>query len=244
MDIVLHAPMVFRGFDLNISASDKKVVENSLYICNILTELCKKHGLLGFVLHPYTWRKAELKKLSTTYENNREILEKNLNNKYPMFLENVPHQFFSDPKTVKEVITKHKVRLCLDLVHLYLTSKSDNEFNSSLRELSELNPYFHIADTTHDYQEKDSHACEIGTGAIDFEKVIPYLHYGVIEVSNRNEEQPKEMISSYQKLQKMVEEFNRFDRIIMPLPRGGEDFLGTALKVTKKGTIIHFYDFT
>jgi len=35
----------------------------------------------------------------------------------------------------------------------------------------------------------------------------------------------------------------RFDRILMPLPRGAEDYLLTALKSSKKGTIIHFYDF-
>lgn len=35
----------------------------------------------------------------------------------------------------------------------------------------------------------------------------------------------------------------KFERIIMPLPRGGENFLELALKPTKKGTVIHFYDF-
>ncbi|MFH1316971.1 MAG: class I SAM-dependent methyltransferase family protein [Candidatus Woesearchaeota archaeon] len=35
----------------------------------------------------------------------------------------------------------------------------------------------------------------------------------------------------------------KFDRILMPLPKGAEDFLVTALKASKKGTIIHFYDF-
>ncbi len=35
----------------------------------------------------------------------------------------------------------------------------------------------------------------------------------------------------------------KFDRILMPLPKGGEDFLGIALKAAKKGTTIHFYDF-
>jgi len=34
-----------------------------------------------------------------------------------------------------------------------------------------------------------------------------------------------------------------FDRILMPLPKGAEDFLDIALKVAKKGSIIHFYDF-
>lgn len=35
----------------------------------------------------------------------------------------------------------------------------------------------------------------------------------------------------------------KFDRILMPLPKGGVDFLGLALSKAKKGTVIHFYDF-
>ncbi len=34
-----------------------------------------------------------------------------------------------------------------------------------------------------------------------------------------------------------------FDRILMPLPKSAEDFLDSALSASKKGTIIHFYDF-
>jgi len=35
----------------------------------------------------------------------------------------------------------------------------------------------------------------------------------------------------------------KFDRICMPLPKGGEDFLDIALGAAKKNAIIHFYDF-
>ena len=35
----------------------------------------------------------------------------------------------------------------------------------------------------------------------------------------------------------------KFDRVAMPLPKGGEDFLDVALKAVKKKGIIHFYDF-
>jgi len=35
----------------------------------------------------------------------------------------------------------------------------------------------------------------------------------------------------------------KFDRIFMPLPKSAEEFLDIALKASKKGTIIHFYDF-
>jgi tRNA (guanine37-N1)-methyltransferase len=36
---------------------------------------------------------------------------------------------------------------------------------------------------------------------------------------------------------------NRCDRILMPLPKGGEDFLDVALQCAKKNCIIHFYQF-
>ncbi len=36
----------------------------------------------------------------------------------------------------------------------------------------------------------------------------------------------------------------KFDRIVMPLPKGGEKFLNCALQCSKKGTIIHFYTFS
>jgi len=35
----------------------------------------------------------------------------------------------------------------------------------------------------------------------------------------------------------------KFDRILMPLPKDAGDFLGSAFKASKKGTVIHFYDF-
>ena len=35
----------------------------------------------------------------------------------------------------------------------------------------------------------------------------------------------------------------KFDRILMPLPIGGENFLDVALSLIKKGGVIHYYDF-
>lgn len=43
---------------------------------------------------------------------------------------------------------------------------------------------------------------------------------------------------------KIIPELNKkFDRIVMPLPKSAKTFLKDAFKVSKKGTIIHFYDF-
>ncbi|MBI2147043.1 class I SAM-dependent methyltransferase family protein [Candidatus Woesearchaeota archaeon] len=45
-------------------------------------------------------------------------------------------------------------------------------------------------------------------------------------------------------VRKAVPELHRtFDRIIMPLPHGADDFLDVAFSAAKKGAVIHFYDF-
>ncbi|MBR9677660.1 class I SAM-dependent methyltransferase family protein [Candidatus Woesearchaeota archaeon] len=35
----------------------------------------------------------------------------------------------------------------------------------------------------------------------------------------------------------------KFDRVLMPLPKSAEDFLDVALTAVKKGSMVHFYDF-
>ncbi len=44
-------------------------------------------------------------------------------------------------------------------------------------------------------------------------------------------------------VRKVVPDLGQFDRIVMPLPKTGEDFLGIAFGASKSGTVIHFYDF-
>lgn len=44
-------------------------------------------------------------------------------------------------------------------------------------------------------------------------------------------------------VRKIVPKLGKFDRIIMPLPKGAEGFLDVAFAASKKGSIIHFYDF-
>lgn len=41
----------------------------------------------------------------------------------------------------------------------------------------------------------------------------------------------------------LAKKAEKFDRIIMPLPKTADEFLDDALMLSKKGTLIHFYDF-
>jgi len=42
---------------------------------------------------------------------------------------------------------------------------------------------------------------------------------------------------------KEVPKLGKFDRILMPLPKSAEDFFDVALEASKKGSVVHFYDF-
>lgn len=45
-------------------------------------------------------------------------------------------------------------------------------------------------------------------------------------------------------VRKIMPKLNKkFDRLLMPLPKGGEDFLELTLKYVKKNGFVHFYDF-
>jgi len=44
-------------------------------------------------------------------------------------------------------------------------------------------------------------------------------------------------------VKKVIPRLKKNDRVLMPLPKGGEDYLDLALKVVRKKGIIHFYDF-
>ncbi len=69
----------------------------------------------------------------------------------------------------------------------------------------------------------------------------PYAHFYALENVRLNKLEDKiECICG--DVRDVVPKLNeKFDRILMPLPFGAEDFLEYALMVSKSGTIVHFY---
>lgn len=74
-------------------------------------------------------------------------------------------------------------------------------------------------------------------------EVNPTAHRYAIENIKKNklENKIKLFLGDVKKVMPKISK--KFDRILMPLPKGGEDFLYLALKCIKKNGIIHFYDF-
>ena len=44
-------------------------------------------------------------------------------------------------------------------------------------------------------------------------------------------------------VKEVANDLPKFDRIVMPLPKGGEDFLGKAFERAVENAVIHFYTF-
>ena len=74
-------------------------------------------------------------------------------------------------------------------------------------------------------------------------EINPIAHKYALENSKKNklENKIKLFLGDVKKIMPNLNK--KFDRILMPLPKGGEYFLGLALKFIKKNGIIHFYDF-
>ena len=247
IDIYLHAPLIHKGFEINFCSDNELVIENSINLCNILENLCDKYDLKGFIFHPYSFEKSVLKQKTTLeYENSNLIFEKTLShiNFKHMYIENMPFGFFNNLDYVLKIVNKYNLKLCLDIAHLYLSDK--NNFYDNIIKISNLNNdiYWHISDSNGIYEIGDeSHALEINKGKIDFKKVLPYINKGIIEVKNQDENDPIEMLNSYDQIIDLKLFLTNYDRILMPLPKTADDFLDFALNVSKKNTIIHFYDF-
>lgn len=237
MEIVIHPPFYWNGMPSSLSSKDKKVAANMLKMQEMIKNMCARHGW-RYIMHPHTRTSLDEK-----IDVSEEQLVKNLKKCRDklMLLENMPYPEM-DTSVVCRAAETAKVNICIDLAHAYITRKNDEDFYYSLMNLPKA--YYHISDSNiYRYHFKGPHSLPIGEGDIDFKRVVPFICEGVIEVPSKDEKVGREMIESYHKYTKMMKDFLDFDRILMPMPMGGEDFLDVALDAAKKGTIIHFYDF-
>jgi len=97
----------------------------------------------------------------------------------------------------------------------------------------ELNPIAHKYAEKNILQNKLKNASAING---DVRKIVPTL-------KNKKTSLINTLYIKFLALFNKGNNIQKFDRIIMPLPRSAEEFLDTALIVAKKGTWIHLYGF-
>ncbi|MGM5482695.1 MAG: hypothetical protein ACQESF_04495 [Nanobdellota archaeon] len=248
LEVVLHVPLVYKGLEVAPASDIPEIIESTKECFSLLEKLCQKYKLKGFVGHPYSFTKKERSYKGKTYKHTlKNIYRFFQNHKFKhLFLENIMFGPFANPSTVINASKRLSFNLCVDVAHLYLYSRSKEAFYESFKKFPE-NTYYHLADAKFmGVREKiahERHSFPLGFGEVNFDKILPYVKRGVAEVLNKDENNPKEMVMSWKRLNKISNTIKRYDRILMPLPKSAEDFLDLALSVARKNAIIHFYDF-
>lgn len=231
VQVTLHVPF-FNDEKRRYNLEQEDISEEEEML-HKLGELCKKYYLRAII---------HVNGIEEQHKTNEELLVKNMKKfkqYYDYFYFETLTSGFAKKEEIVRIGKKAEIKnICVDINHLFITYKHTEKVAECIDEFSKyFNLYFHVAD--HDFNK---HMCEIGNGYINFDLIVPRLTYGIVEVSSKNEDEPAGEMGSWNAL-KELSHLKKFDRILMPLPKSAEDFLEDALKVSKKGTIIHFYNF-
>jgi tRNA (guanine37-N1)-methyltransferase len=231
VQVILHVPFN-NGNGRRYNLEQEEIFEEEQML-HLMGELCKKHYLRAVV---------HVNGIETPHETNEELLAANIKKfkqYYDYFYFETLTSGFAKTEEILRIAKRAGIKnICIDINHLFITYKHTDKVAECIKAIAEeYNVYFHVSD--HDF---NAHTCEIGKGYINFDLIVPLLTYGVVEVASKNEDEPDGALGSYDAL-KELSHLKKFDRILMPLPKSAGDFLDDALKVSKKGTIIHFYYF-
>ncbi len=237
--VMLHQPNFYKG--KLVDPSCKEFMENTIECYKKMYRLVKRYNLIGMVVHPFFYKRKKFDRevfLETISKLKKQCkgIEKKI------YLENLIDHC-ATPEEILDLLNSSGIEnTCIDIVHVYIQTKSNKKLVEYIEKLKGKNCYFHIGDTLGNRSIKN-HTIELFKGKIDFERIKDKIKIGVIEVKSKNETLGKEAIRSYKKFMKLITGLEKFDRVLMPLPKNAENFLDLAIfSVKKKGTI-HFYDF-
>ncbi|MFW6024889.1 MAG: hypothetical protein ACOCRX_00960 [Candidatus Woesearchaeota archaeon] len=219
-NVFLHMPIRKKGKLIND-------VKDYLEVLNKLGKLAKKY-FVGVIVHIHDDEMIEF------------ILNRFKKYKSYFYYETLMESF-SDSKVIlnyKNLIEN----VCVDVSHLALNTRSNKKLKDEIKTLyNNFNLYYHISNTS--FNDKSKEGDLISNGDIKLKEISNYFTYGIVEVRNGDENDPKEMIKSHNEIEEIFNNKRFFDRIIMPLPKDANLFLDSVLPYIKNNGVVHLYDF-
>ena len=150
-------------------------------------------------------------------------------------------KWLTGKKTKETVYKENNIRLKLDVEKVYFSVRLSTERKRIAKQVKKGEDILVMFSGCAPYPvvlAKNTEAKEI-VGV----EINPVGHkYGLENLKLNKINNVKLYCGDVKKVVPKLEQKN-FDRILMPLPKSAEDFLDVALKASKKGTTIHFYDF-
>ena len=212
--------------ELELVPTSFDVVGDILIFSEFPKELAEKEKLIG-------------KTILETYHHIKTILKKT--RKYSGKFRTPKLKIIAGEKRKETVHKENNVFIKLDVEKVYFSARMSSE-RKRIADLIKPNESVLVMFSgcgiyplviAKNSQSKEVYGIEIN----------PIAHKYAIENIKKNKLENKIKIFLGD-VKKILPQINKkFDRILMPLPKGGENFLELSLKYIKKNGIIHFYDF-
>lgn len=242
IQVMIHSPHKYKGKYVQLTSKEEKEFLHAEEIYKKMHDLViRNYNVLGFVFHPLDFGRNGF----LSDDENELFFNINKLSKYFEYgyMENVySNNVFSKKESILRLSKKLPIKgVCLDFAHyVHQNGWNKSEFKEIINEIKKYKQvYSHIVNCD---MKKERYEVLLQEGVIDFKDISDDIDFGIIEVFNSDESNPIESIKDYNYFLDLKTK-KTFDRILMPLPKSAEDFLDSALVSSKKGTIIHFYDF-
>ena len=212
--------------ELELVPSSFDVVGDIMIFSEFPKELIKKEKLIGSII-------------LENYSNIKTILKKT--KKYSGKFRTPKLKVITGEKRKETVCKENNVLIKLDVERVYFSPRMSSERKriSQLVKLNESVLVMFSGSGIYPLVIAKNSKCKEVYGI----EINPIAHKYALENIKKNKLENK--IRLFQgDVRKILPRLNKkFDRILMPLPKGGENFLGLSLKHIKKNGVIHFYDF-
>ena len=212
--------------ELKLVPSSFDVVGDILIFSEFPKELVKKEKIIGqTILKYYPHIKTVLKKIK----------------KYSGRFRTPKLKVIAGKKRKETVCKENNIFIKLDVEKVYFSPRMSSE-RKRIAELVKPNEYILVmfsGSGVYPLVIAKNSECKEVYGI----EINPIAHKYALENIKKNKLENKIRLFLGD-VKKIMPKLNKkFDRILIPLPKGGEDFLNLTLKYIKNKGVIHFYDF-
>ena len=211
---------------------------------NLINKLPHSYDIIGKIIIVDTkddlikYEKQIAEALLKTHKNIKTILKKSGIHSGEFRTQKL--KFLAGIKTKETIYKENNVRIKLNVEQVYFSSRLSTERKRIYKQIKPNEKILVMFSGSGPYPlviSKNTQAKKI----IGIEK-NPVAHKYAFENIKLNKLTNIELIND--DVRKTIpKQKQKFDRILMPLPKDADTFLELAFKVSKKGTIIHLYDF-
>lgn len=212
--VYLHHPMRVHGMYLNVNAKDNIQGDFFKLSTRILVEIAKRYDLKIVVHFSYDNSERGGVELEEPYECDIMLLEETVQNAVIIDKEigcgrllwensDVGVGSYGKDLVFARLVLQSKLRLCIDISHLFLSVKGDNEELQRILNLLEPSiDYFHFVDS----MGEEHDGLILGEGKVDIPKIVDMVlsHDYIYEICLRNNRFCNEMIESHKNILEMI----------------------------------------